>query len=663
MEAGSYVDLVVRARRGDVEAFGGLVERFQDMAVSYAWAELGDLADAVDATQEAFVDALRKIDLLRDPEAFPGWLQRIVTTHCGRVRRQRQVPSHLAQDRMFEPGPDSVVADREEAERLRRAVGRLPPHERVVVAMHYLGGCTYVETADLLGISAQAARKRAHTARARLRQDWQESETDVRETFEAVRPSRDRRFTNETMLFAAIAREDVDLACRLLRSNPRLVEAEEDWDDATADEAGLLPAREATPLLRAVGRGNRELVELLLRHGAAVDATCGCAGGESPLWAATVSGDVELVRLFLDEGADPNRSAFGGVTPLHVATMRGYETISQLLLDAGADSWLADERGRRPRDWARLKGRHLHGADEEHNGAMGGDRSRWLESGIKAINLFAPLRQGSLVRWVGPPGTGSLVVLVELAHNLARFEGLDTTIIGFEHQGLSGAELRHACAELDPATRAHVDLAGVDLPGDARRRAFADAVARAHAASRAHRRQLIVVAAHPEHLADIEAETPRLLEAGDLVILLDFTGEATADTALPAEATITLSQRLARAGLYPAIDPERTEGRYPDDAHAATAESVKRLVARYRTIGSTVAFQDPGADVEWTETARRIHRQLTQPFQTTEPFTGQPGLTVSIDETLRAIRTVLDPTGPRSNRPSASAQATARNNN
>ena len=79
---------VCRAQAGDLEAFGVLVRRFQDMAVGYAYSQMGDFHLAEDATQEAFVVAFEGLATLQEPEAFPGWLQRIVFTRCSRMKRK-----------------------------------------------------------------------------------------------------------------------------------------------------------------------------------------------------------------------------------------------------------------------------------------------------------------------------------------------------------------------------------------------------------------------------------------------------------------------------------------------------------------------------------------------------------------------------------------------
>src|ERR1051325_9514194 len=73
------------------EAFGELVARFQDMAFACAYAVLGDFYLAEDAAQEAFITAWQSLHQLRAPEAFPGWLRRIVLTRCNRLTRGKRL--------------------------------------------------------------------------------------------------------------------------------------------------------------------------------------------------------------------------------------------------------------------------------------------------------------------------------------------------------------------------------------------------------------------------------------------------------------------------------------------------------------------------------------------------------------------------------------------
>ncbi len=85
--------LVIAAQNGDGEAYGRIVERFQDMAYYTAFSYLGEQQPAQDAVQDAFIEAYRCLSTLIEPRAFPAWFRRIVFKQCDRQTRRRQ-PLH-----------------------------------------------------------------------------------------------------------------------------------------------------------------------------------------------------------------------------------------------------------------------------------------------------------------------------------------------------------------------------------------------------------------------------------------------------------------------------------------------------------------------------------------------------------------------------------------
>ena len=87
MPTSDLTAIIEKSVGGDLHAFGILIERFQDMAVGYAYSLLGDFQLAEDAAQEAFLDTYRNIGQLREPRAFSSWFRRIVFKHCDRVTR------------------------------------------------------------------------------------------------------------------------------------------------------------------------------------------------------------------------------------------------------------------------------------------------------------------------------------------------------------------------------------------------------------------------------------------------------------------------------------------------------------------------------------------------------------------------------------------------
>ena len=193
---GDGLPSVVRcAQAGDLAAFEALVVRFQDLAVGYAYARLGDLALAEDVAQEAFLQASRDLPSLRDPAAFPGWFRRLVGRQCGRVVRGKGVrilPLAAAAEVLSPaPGPGEVAESGERREAVRRAVQDLPAPERAAVVLGYLGGYAQGEVARFLGVPTSTVNTRLDAARGRLRRSLLAMvEHDLR----GARPSRDARF-------------------------------------------------------------------------------------------------------------------------------------------------------------------------------------------------------------------------------------------------------------------------------------------------------------------------------------------------------------------------------------------------------------------------------------------------------------------------------------
>ena len=105
--------LVERAQAGELEAYGEIVRRFQDMAYGYAFSLLGDFHLAQDAAQEAFIQAYRDLKALRKALAFPGWFRRIVFKRCDRIKRRRPAtlsfPVGNSEPADSGPGPAEVA--------------------------------------------------------------------------------------------------------------------------------------------------------------------------------------------------------------------------------------------------------------------------------------------------------------------------------------------------------------------------------------------------------------------------------------------------------------------------------------------------------------------------------------------------------------------------
>lgn len=616
--------VVVAARDGSPDAWAVLVARFQDVAVATALGRTGEVEAAMDAAQEAFALAFRHLADLEDPLAFPAWFLRLVRTACDRQRRGRQaptVPERAGTDEGADPARIAVA--RREAERVRAAVEALPEGERIVIALHYLAGLSYPEVAAFLGIGLSAAKKRAHVARRRLK----ELLPMTADHLSAARPSRSRRFRDTVALFGAIRDRDRSTVRRLLARDPGLLSAEEDWSSAEAFAAHLPLAAHATPLVRAAGAGDLELVRLLLDAGADPDAECGCAGGETPLWAATLVGAADVVAELLARGVDPNATAFHGATALHVAAQRGRPDIARLLRDAGADAGVADGGGRTPADWAGP------GWRDDPQAAPG-----LLATGIRALDLFAPIVRGTVQRWTNGYGLGQLVVLLGVVHAL---RDLDCWWIGFEQDLVGVTEIDHGLAEL--GARATVRLVTRDTEPALARERFART---AEAVAGAGGPRLVVCLEAVGHAHDVGLALPRLRGAAGVaatLVVAPYTGRHDAAASSPPEgydAQVAFDPVRAARRLYPAIDPATTVARvHPSEAHSGLASRARALLAEYAATDPDLSVQAPAG--ARGAAARRLIGLLAQPLAVAEPFTSTPGERSAYRELLAAAAEIL----------------------
>ncbi|MCB0189649.1 MAG: sigma-70 family RNA polymerase sigma factor [Caldilineaceae bacterium] len=158
-------------------AFAQLVTQFHGMVFTYAHQIVGDEQLAQDAIQEAFLTAYQQLAQLREPAAFPGWLRRIVHTHCHRLIRTKQlasVPLEQAEAVLLADGDlAKFLADADAAQAIvdcvMGAVADLPEHEQSVVRLFYFDGYSIRDVAAALNLPITTIKKRLQYARDRLR--------------------------------------------------------------------------------------------------------------------------------------------------------------------------------------------------------------------------------------------------------------------------------------------------------------------------------------------------------------------------------------------------------------------------------------------------------------------------------------------------------------
>ncbi len=172
--------LVLRAQAGDRDAFGELAERFEVKVYATALRRLGNNhAEADELTQEVFVQAMRKLHQLRQPECFGGWL-RAMTTRMAINRVVRRGPVICAEPETLEAtcaSTDTPLAEAlrsERASQVRAGLSRLGELDRDTLVAFYVKGQTLIEMSDQFDSPVGTIKRRLHVARKRLAKELEE---------------------------------------------------------------------------------------------------------------------------------------------------------------------------------------------------------------------------------------------------------------------------------------------------------------------------------------------------------------------------------------------------------------------------------------------------------------------------------------------------------
>ena len=517
------IEDIKAAQRGDRRAFGRLVRQYQRMGLSYAVARVGNSADAEDAVQDAFVDAYVRLNSLREPAAFPGWLRRVVHKHCD--RRTRRKPPRLQPDVRGKMLP---TAD-DDGSWLLDAIDELPNQQRIVVALHYLGEERQRDVADFLGLPLTTVKKRLHSARARLRKESPTMKNETRTEIE-----------DRIQLFLAVREGDTVQAEEILDRRPDLVDKEEQWTPEEALSGGFTLPHRLTPLLLASSRGDEKTVFMLLNKGADPNHCCGCDAGESPLFGAALAGRAGVVKTLIEAGADTDRRNRAGYLALEVAQLRGHDTVVSLL------SGVPEPVVSRPSsEWAEPA------------------KSPRIISGIKGIDFLAPLERNMLVRVHGPAETGLTVLLAELSRNIGLQGGRSVWTSGSAGRW-QGAELAHIVAEYGVDKETTVAVSG--------------ALTMVSELALSHELVALFVFLGDGSNGEVESALAQMKRTATLTFVIDPWADVTAgkmplpDLAPPFDAVLCLSEDLAQREVYPALDTERTRS----NAGLSSAETTLR---------------------------------------------------------------------------------------
>jgi len=332
--------LVSAASDGDCRSFDLIVRRFQDMAVGYAYAILGDFQRAEDAAQESFLEAYRGLAGLTDPEAFPGWFKTILWRQCRRITRRTEIPTtpfDSALDLSL-PSAHEWFAREETRRQVWSAIEALPEKPREAAILFYINEHSLKEIALFLGISENAVKKRLQSARAVLKETML---TMVENTLRDKRPSRDNALADRIRFFLAIDSGDADTAGDILTLYPGLVHERRQRDGDTPPSGAWGRRWGVTALHLAAGQGDVALIHLLLDRVADIEAED--LSGEPPdrstplQWAAR-AGQLEAVKLLVERGANVNAGYDPEISGGVAAAVSYYDhrEVAEYLLSQGA---------------------------------------------------------------------------------------------------------------------------------------------------------------------------------------------------------------------------------------------------------------------------------------------------------------------------------------
>lgn len=307
-----------------------------------------------------------------------------------------------------------------------------------------------------------------------------------------------------------------------------------------------------------------------------------------------------------------------------------------------------------------------------------------FETGIKAIDLLAPLERGGKVGMLGGAGVGKTVLIMELIHNMAgRYEGV-SIFSGIGERIREAVDLYDEIRSVGVLDNTALIFGQMDeVPGARYRVGHAALTMAEYFRDDAHRDVLLLIdnifrfiqsgsevsgllgqipsrlGYQPTLASDLSALQERICstESGAITSVQavyvpadDFTDPAVTHTFTHLSATVILSRERSSQGLYPAIDPLNSQSKMlsPQVAgrrHYDIARRVRETLAHYEDLKDVIAMlgmeELSQEDQKVVSRARKLERFLTQPFYVTEQFTGKPGKMVRREDTLTGCERIL----------------------
>lgn len=317
------------------------------------------------------------------------------------------------------------------------------------------------------------------------------------------------------------------------------------------------------------------------------------------------------------------------------------------------------------------------GLDEQSN------KTEVLETGIKVVDLIAPLIKGGKAGLFAGAGVGKTVLITELINNIAKFHSGNSVFAGVGERTREGNDLYYEMEEagvLDktslvfgqmnepPGARLRVALSGLTMAESFRDEGkdvllFIDNIYRYTQAGAEVSALLGRLPSAVGYQPNLQEEMGVLQERitstkkGSITSVQavyvpadDLTDPAPATTFAHLDATIVMNRALTEIGIYPAVDVLASSSTSLDpevvgDEHYRVAREVQRVLQQYKELQDIIAIlgmEELSDDQKQTVArARRIQRYLSQPFHVAEKFTGNPGTYVKLEDTIRDFADIL----------------------
>ena len=280
-----------------------------------------------------------------------------------------------------------------------------------------------------------------------------------------------------------------------------------------------------------------------------------------------------------------------------------------------------------------------------------------LETGIKVIDLLAPYSKGGKIGLFGGAGVGKTVLIQELIQNIASVHGGYSIFTGVGERSREGNDLWTEMSESGVIDKTALVFGQMNEPPGARMRVAETGLTMAEYFRDVNHQDVLLFIDNIFRFTQAGSEVSSLLgrmpsAVGYQPTLANEMGELQeriASTNL--DANTVLSRKIVEQGIYPAVDPLESSSRILEadivgEEHYNVARRVQEILQKYKELQDIIAIlgmEELSDEDKLTVTrARKVQRFLSQPFHVAENFTGIPGKYVSLKDTIKGFKMIVD---------------------